>query len=163
MKKFVVCILAICAAVGLLIFATTNVNNDTADVSTSMENIANENDYIAIENSFIKELHKKGYKNVAIYFTDELTNDVLENRTNMDGVVVEKMIGMVAKGNNGDGIILNTKDTKHNYISYNNMDFETHEGTIILTYYVYNPETNYLDDVLERYDFVLNREHEAVK
>ena len=163
MKKFIVCILAICAAVGLLIFATTNANNDTADASTSMENIANENDYIAIENSFIKELHKKDYENVAIYPTDELTNDVLENRTNMDGVVVEKMIGMVAKGNNGDGIILNTKDTEHNYISYNNMDFETHEGTIILTYYVYNPETNYLDDVLERYDFVLNREHEAVK
>lgn len=163
MKKFVVCILAICAAVCLLIFATTNVNDDTADASTSVENIASENDYIAIENSFIKELHKKGYKNVAIYSTDELTDDVLENRTNLDGVVVEKMIGMVAKGNNGDGIILNTKDTEHNYISYNNMDFETHEGTIILTYYVYNPETNYLDDVLERYDFVLNREHEAVK
>lgn len=163
MKKFVVCMLAICAAVGLLIFATTNVNDNTADASTGMENIANENDYIAIENSFIKELHKKGYKNVAIYPTDELTNETLENRTNLDGVVVEKMIGMVAKGNNGDGIILNTKDTKHNYISYNNMDFETHEGTIILTYYVYNPETNYLDDVLERYDFVLNIEHEAVK
>ena len=163
MKKFIVCVLAICAAVGLLIFATTNVNNDTANASTSMENIANENDYIAIENSFVKELHKKGYKNVAIYPTDELTNETLENRTNLDGVVVEKMIGMVSKGNNGDGIILNTKDTEHNYISYNNMDFETHEGTIILTYYVYNPETNYLDDVLERYDFVLNREHEAVK
>ena len=163
MKKFIVCVLAICAAVGLLIFATTNVNNDTANASTSMENIANENDYIAIENSFVKELHKKGYKNVAIYPTDELTNETLENRTNLDGVVVEKMIGMVSKGNNGDGIILNTKDTEHNYISYNNMDFETHEGTIILTYYVYNPETNYLDDVLERYDFVLNREHEVTK
>lgn len=87
----------------------------------------------------------------------------MENRTNLDGVVVEKMIGMVMNENNGNGIILNTKDTEHNYISYNNMDFETHEGTIILTYYVYNPETNYLDDVLERYDFVLNREHEAVK
>lgn len=163
MKKFVICIMAICAAVSLLIFATTNVNDDTVNASTSVENIASENDYIAIENSLIKELHKKGYKNVTIYSTDELTNGVLENRTNLDGVVVEKMIGMVAKGNNGDGIILNTKDTKHNYISYNNMDFETHEGTIILTYYVYNPETNYLDDVLERYDFVLNREHEAVK
>lgn len=163
MKKFVVCILAICAAVGLLIFATMNVNDETSDASTSVENIASENDYIAIENSFIKELHKKGYKNVAIYPTDELTNETLENRTNLDGVVVEKMIGMVAKGNNGNGIILNTKDTEHNYISYNNMDFEIHEGTIILTYYVYNPETNYLDDVLERYEFVLNREHEAVK
>lgn len=163
MKKFIVCVLAICAAVGLLIFAITNVDDYATDASTSAENITSENDYIAIENSFIKELHKRGYKNVAIYPTDELTNETLENRTNLDGVAVEKMIGMVTKGNNGDGIILNTKDTKHNYISYNNMDFETHEGTIILTYYVYNPETNYLDDVLERYDFVLNREHEAVK
>lgn len=62
MKKFIVCVLAICAAVGLLIFAITNVDDYATDASTSAKNITSENDYIAIENSFIKELHKRGYK-----------------------------------------------------------------------------------------------------
>ena len=47
-----------------------------------------------------------------------------------------------------------------NKCSYNNVDFQTYDGTIILTYLVYNPNTTYTDDIIERYDFCLDREFE---
>lgn len=48
----------------------------------------------------------------------------------------------------------------YDYISYNGIDFQTYDGTIILTYLVYNPNTTYTDDIIERYDFCLDREFE---
>jgi len=32
------------------------------------------------------------------------------------------------------------------------------EGDTILTYFIYNPDTNYMDDILERFDYVIDRE-----
>ena len=43
------------------------------------------------------------------------------------------------------------------YISYRSVeDFQ--EGDTILTYFIYNPDTNYTDDILERFDYVIDRE-----
>ena len=96
-----------------------------------------------------------------IYDTDELTAEILENRTKQDSIIIERVIGMVTnREQDGDGIVLNTSDTVYNYISYRSVDFETCDGTIILTYFVYNPGTDYVDDIMERYDFVLDREYE---
>lgn len=30
-------------------------------------------------------------------------------------------------------------------------------GTVFLSYMVYNPDNNYIDDIMERYDFILDR------
>lgn len=59
----------------------------------------------------------------------------------------------------GDGRILNTEDTQYNYISYSGVD-DTRDGTIILTYLLYNPGTDYEDDIMERFDFILDRSYE---
>lgn len=117
-------------------------------------------DYTAIEEHFTP-LCENNYGSISIYNPDDLNADILENRTESEDVVVERVVGMVTNfDRKGDGIVLNTSDTTYNYISYNSVNFETHDGTIILSYLVYNPDTNYTDDVIERYDFVLDREYE---
>lgn len=120
------------------------------------------NNYETLEKYFML-FCEDNYDSISIYDTDELFSDtkILENRTESDSVIIERVVGMVTNRNQkGDGVILNTSDITHNYISYRNVDFETHDGTIILTYFVYNPNTNYIDDIIERYDFVLDREYE---
>lgn len=120
------------------------------------------NSYEKLEEDFISFCEDK-YDSISIYSTDELFSEteILENRTENDNVIIERAIGMVTNCNReGDGIILNTSNTDYNYISYRSVDFETHDGTIILTYFVYNPDNNYVDDIIERYDFVLDREYE---
>lgn len=118
------------------------------------------NDYYGIEDSFALELHEKGYNNIDIYDTRDITENLLESRTEGNRVIVERAIGIVTNAERqGDGKILNAIDG-YDYISYNNVDFQTYDGTIILTYLVYNPNTTYTDDIIERYDFCLDREFE---
>lgn len=118
------------------------------------------NDYCGIEDSFALELHEKGYNNIDIYDTRDITENLLESRTEGNRVIVERAIGIVTNAvRQGDGKILNAIDS-YDYISYNNVDFQTYDGTIILTYLVYNPITTYTDDIIERYDFCLDREFE---
>lgn len=117
-------------------------------------------DYYGIEDTFMLELYENGYDNMLIYDMDDLTADILENRIQSDSIIIERCIGIVTnKEQAGDGIILNTA-AEYNYISYRNVDFEIYSGTIILTYFIYNPGTDYVDDIMERYDFVLDREYE---
>ena len=116
-----------------------------------------------IEDAFIPEFFKQfgDGTRFAIYDTDELTAELLEHRTESDKIIIERCIGIVTNIDRaGDGKILNTDDDYYNYISYSGVDFETHDGTIILSYFIYNPNTDYIDDIIERYDFVLSREYE---
>lgn len=120
------------------------------------------NAYEELEEDFIT-FCEDNYDDISIYDTDELFSEteILENRIENDSIIIERVIGMVTNRNReGDGIILNTSNTNYDYISYRNVDFEINDGTIILTYLIYNPNTNYVDDVIERYDFVLDREYE---
>ena len=64
------------------------------------------------------------------------------------------------KERKGDGRILNTDNERYNYISYNGCDLEYTTGTIIVTYLMYNPNTNYEDDIIERYDYILDKNFE---
>ncbi|WP_295249887.1 hypothetical protein [Ruminococcus sp.] len=118
------------------------------------------NDYYGIEDSFVLELHDKGYNNIDIYDTRDITENLLASRIEDNGIIVERAIGIVTNAERqGDGKILNAIDG-YDYISYNGVDFQTYDGTIILTYLVYNPNTTYTDDIIERYDFCLDREFE---
>lgn len=117
-------------------------------------------DYYGIEDAFVLELYENGYNNMLIYDVDDLTTNILENRTQSDSIIIERCIGIVTnKEQNGDGIILNTA-AEYNYISYCSVDFEIRNGTIVLTYFVYNPGTDYVDDIMCRYDFLLDRQYE---
>lgn len=171
MKKVISFIITLAMVVSLVACGTRN-NETPAETigTTSFPNAVYEVngqqvelEFYGIEDAFILELSEQYGEGTlfAIYGTDELTAEILEHRTEGDEIIIERCIGIVTNIDHaGDGKILNTNDDYYNYISYSGVDFETHDGTIILSYFIYNPGTNYTDDIMERYDFVLSREYE---
>lgn len=90
-------------------------------------------------------------KTIVIYNTDELTAEILEHRTNGNKILVERVVGEVI--NEKDGKILNTEETYYNYISYSKVNFAHKNGDVVVSYFVYNPFNNEIDDTLLRFDF----------
>lgn len=91
---------------------------------------------------------------IEIIDSADLSLEDLENRKGK--IIIEKCIGVV-ENSDGDGKVLNCYDSNYDYISYRSVeDFQ--EGDTILTYFIYNPDTNYTDDILERFDYVIDRE-----
>ena len=84
-----------------------------------------------------------------LYDSSELTEDILTNR--QDKLIIEKCVGTVTddekNGSLEDG----------SYISY--ADVDCAKGDTITTYLIYNPDTNYTDDVINRIDFVQKGEY----
>lgn len=115
-------------------------------------------DYLETEELFLSEMEENGLTNYELYDSSELTADILESRKGT--TIIERCIGFVTNGQTGDGAILNAADKNYNYISYRSIDQEYCDGTVILTYLIYNPDNNYIDDITERYDFVISREWE---
>lgn len=106
-----------------------------------------------IEKNIISLLESAGFENVKVYDSSEITPDILENRAGK--TIVERCYGIVLDVETGDGRIINAADGAGNYINYRSV-YQTHDGnSIMLTYLVYNPENNYCDDIIIRYDFVL--------
>ena len=85
-----------------------------------------------------------------VYNTSELTDNILTNRQGK--LIIEKCVGNVID-NNKNGELENVTDC--NYISYAHVKCK--KGDTVITYLIYNPETNYIDDVIERYDFVQDK------
>lgn len=89
---------------------------------------------------------------IQVYDTDDLDYNILVNR---DGkIIIEKTIGRV-ENSDGDGKIINTK-SRNNYISYKYVE-DAEVGDIILTYCIYNPDTEYEDDIIARFDYIIDR------
>lgn len=137
------------------------------EINGIMKNIG---DYKKIENSFLVDFYKnylpdinKSEGEVFIYDTSDITEDMLNNRKGT--VIIERCIGMVTNKATGDGQILNSKTEDGNgcYISYRNekcQELNLCDGTILVSYMIYNPDNNVTDDIIERYDFVVCREYE---
>lgn len=83
-----------------------------------------------------------------VYDSSDLTEDILANRQGK--LIIEKCVGTVTDDEK-NGIIQNA-DSDYNYISY--ADVDCAKGDTITTYLIYNPKTNYIDDVIERFDYV---------
>lgn len=79
-----------------------------------------------------------------LYDSSELTEDILANRQGK--LIIEKCVGTVTddekNGSLEDG----------SYISYESVDCT--KGDTITTYLIFNPDTNYVDDVIERFDYI---------
>ena len=88
-----------------------------------------------------------------VYDSSELTEDILANR--QGELIIEKCVGTVIDDEK-NGAIQNA-DSDYNYISY--ADVDCTKGDTITTYLIYNPETNYTDDVIKRFDFVQKGEY----
>lgn len=79
-----------------------------------------------------------------VYDSSDLTEDILANR--QGELIIEKCVGTVTddekNGSLEDG----------SYISY--ADVDCAKGDTVITYLIYNPKSNYTDDVIERFDYV---------
>lgn len=86
---------------------------------------------------------------VEIYDSEDLTYDILINRNGK--TIVEKCYGVVLD-EEGNGTQLNPSVTGQDYIKYHDLPV----GSVVLSVFVYNPETNAEDDIISRSDFVLD-------
>lgn len=83
---------------------------------------------------------------------NDLTEEMLTTRTDHNVMYIERIIGKVTD-NEKNGKVLNPPDDGGYYISYASVK-GARKGDTIITYCVYNPFSNYDDDVIERWDFI---------
>ena len=85
---------------------------------------------------------------------DKLTEKMLTHRSNKKRHImyIERIIGKVTD-NAKNGTVLNPPKDGGYYISYASVT-DAEIGDTIITYCVYNPFSNYDDDVIERWDFI---------
>lgn len=97
----------------------------------------------AIEREIAEE-----YGSFELYNTSDLSLEMLENRMKWSKkVIVEKIVGKVLDDDlNGEA--------EGFYINYSCVP-SVKAGDEVISYFVYNPETNYCDDIIERYDVIV--------
>lgn len=79
----------------------------------------------------------------------KLTRHMLLSRKAKHIVYVERIVGKVVNSNM-DGLT-----TNGHYMSYRSLRGYAHKGDEVATYCVYNPFSNAIDDVIDRFDVVL--------
>lgn len=82
--------------------------------------------------------------------------DVWERIENRNGkLIIERCIGEVLDAETGAGLVYNG-DAEYNYISYRCVN-DIQNGDVICTYFIYNTESNGTDDILHRFDYIIDR------
>lgn len=89
---------------------------------------------------------------IKIYDSSKLTTEILQNRNGE--IIIEKCIGEVTSST-GDGRILNYDNPNYYYINYSKVD-GIKKGNVVLTYFIYNPDSNFEDDILLRFDYIID-------
>lgn len=89
---------------------------------------------------------------VKVIDCNDLTEEMLTTRTDHNVMYIERIYGIVTD-NEKNGTVLNPPVDGGYYISYKSVK-GARKGDLIITYCVYNPYSNYDDDVIERWDFI---------
>lgn len=89
---------------------------------------------------------------VKVIDCNDLTEEMLTTRKENSIMYIERIIGKVTD-NEKNGTVLNPPVDGGYYISYASVK-GARKGDLIITYCVYNPFSNYDDDVIERWDFI---------
>ena len=94
--------------------------------------------------------YSKANDHIEIINSCDLTIEELQSRNGK--LIIEVVIGQVDNFVTGAGHILDNPDY---YISYKGVEGISN-GNIICTYFIYNPENNYEDDIMYRYDYIID-------
>lgn len=89
---------------------------------------------------------------VQVVDCNNLTEEMLTTRKEKNIMYIERIIGKVTD-NKKNGKIINPPKDGGYYISYASVK-GARKGDTIITYCVYNPYSNWDDDVIERWDFI---------
>ena len=141
-----------------LIFGHTN-NADRVSY-THNEAVITIEDYTKFDKIVTSQVSEKYNRDIVMYDSSGLSVEKIETRNGT--VIIERCICYVNTFDNGEGsgTILNAFDKDFSYIHFSDMGEEIRKGTIVVSYFVYNPDSNVIDDVSDIYDFVLSREYE---
>lgn len=90
---------------------------------------------------------------IQIVDSSELDAETIWNRNGK--IIIERAIG-TCLNENGDGKVLNPYDEEYDYISYRRVK-GVKAGDVIVTYMIYNPENNAEDDIIERFDYIIEK------
>ena len=94
--------------------------------------------------------YSKANDHIEIINSYDLTIEELQSRNGK--LIIEVVIGQVDNFVTGAGHQLDNPDY---YISYKGVEGIAN-GNIICTYFIYNPENNYEDDIMYRYDYIID-------
>ena len=90
---------------------------------------------------------------IQIIDSNNLTPEMIQRRKG--SIIIEKCIGKVTD-TEGNGRLLNCTNPDYYYISYKSVE-NANIGDVILTYFVYNPDNNVEDDILYRFDVIIDK------
>ena len=113
-----------------------------------------------LPDNVIESAESYATETIEIWETDDLTLDEIITRQDRGALVIERLVGTVLN-ENGDGRVLNTADPYYNYISYRSVP-GARPGDIVVTYCIYDPETDVEDDIIERYDTIICNARDAL-
>lgn len=94
--------------------------------------------------------HIANHRYAEIIDTHKLTNEALENRNGK--LIIERCFGVVEDAKTGKGYVINNSNF---YISYASVKGIAN-GDVVCSYFIYNPATNDIDDILYRYDYIVD-------
>ena len=89
---------------------------------------------------------------IEIVEASELDADTLQTRNGK--LIIERCIGIVDNAETGEGHVLN-EDPESDGISYRSVTGIS-TGNVICTYFIYNPDNNYIDDIIMRFDYIID-------
>ena len=93
--------------------------------------------------------------NIQVYEPIDLTDEILINRTTQE-LIIEHNEGIILN-DAGDGKVTNPFDPQYDYINYGDIMDYANAGDTVTTYCIYNPYTQYEDDIKFRIDIVNGR------
>ena len=124
----------------------------TLAISATILTAATEGSCISPYKFYKKLVKKEQIGVVREYYTEQLTAEILENRG--DSIIIEKVIGKVTNKRK-DGKVIGG-DPVYNYISYRKVK-GAKKGDIILTLLIYEPGSDGVDDIADRFDYIIDR------
>ena len=89
---------------------------------------------------------------IEIVNSPDLTMEELAGRNGK--LIIEQVVGKVTDAETGAGYIIGWPDF---YISYASVD-GIKTGDIVCSYMIYNPDNSYEDDIIMRFDYIIERE-----
>lgn len=90
---------------------------------------------------------------VQVLDSKDIDAEVLENRCKDGTIIIEKVIGEVLDSEM-NGVVLNGDG--ESYINYSRVD-GAQKGSVVLTYFIYNPDSPEVDDIIARFDYIIER------
>lgn len=88
---------------------------------------------------------------IEVVNSTDLTMEELAGRNGK--LIIEQVVGIVTNAETGEGYIIGYPDYYMDYSMVKGIE----DGSVVCSYMVYNPDSNYEDDILIRFDYVIDK------